>query len=114
MSQQQRVEEEVVEEADEAIDIEEYAKAGKPVPKDKQYRIRVDKERHLVRQVSITGKEILALVKKTPASHQLYQHLRGGQTKVVQPADSVDLTTPGVERFSTLKTENTEGAPGRA
>ena len=104
----EQTQEEVV--ADDIIEIEEYARAGKPVPKAKRYRIRVDKDRFVVGQPTITGQEILALVHKTPQSHQLYQHIRGGQTRIVQPGESVDLTAPGVERFTTLKIENTEGA----
>ena len=95
---------------EEIIEIEVYAKAGKPVPPGKQYRIRVDKDHLVVKQPTITGQEILALVHKTPQTHQIYQHIRGGQTKIVQPGETVDLTAPGVERFTTLKIENTEGA----
>ncbi len=110
MSQHHTEEGQLVDEAvGEIIDVEEYAKAGKPVPKGKQYRLRVDKDRFVVKQAYIAGHEILALVQKTPQSHQLYQHIRGGQTTVVQPADRVDLSAPGVERFTTLKIENTEG-----
>jgi hypothetical protein len=46
----------------EVIEIEVFAKAGKPVPKGKHYRIRVDKETFVVRHETITGKEILTLV----------------------------------------------------
>jgi hypothetical protein len=99
--------------ADEIIEVEEYARAGKPVPKAKRYRIRVDKERFVVQQSTIGGQEILALVHKTPQSHQLYQHIRSGQTRIVQPSEFVDLTAPGIERFTTLKIENTEGASVR-
>lgn len=93
----------------EVIDVEEFARAGKPVPKSKHYRIRVDKDVFVVDTATITGREILALVGKTPDKYNLYQHIRGGQTKLVQPDESVDLTAPGVERFTTMKIENTEG-----
>jgi hypothetical protein len=115
MTQQHHLEEKKVADgpAEDIIELEEYAKAGKPAPKAKRYRIRVDKERFVVEQPTITGKETLALVQKTPQSHQLYLHIRGGQTRIVQPGESVDLTAPGVERFTTLKIENTEGASVR-
>lgn len=100
-------------EAEEIIEVEEYARAGKSVPKGRQYRIRADKDRFVIKQATITGSEILALVHKTPQSHQLYQHVRGGQTRIVRPEEAVDLTAPGVERFTTLKIENTEGAVDR-
>lgn len=93
----------------EVIDIEEYAKAGKPVPKGRKYRIRVDKDNFTVRQSDITGREILALAGKTLEDYNLYQHVRGGQTITIQPDDKVDLTERGIERFTTLKKANTEG-----
>jgi hypothetical protein len=117
MTQQHRLEEKKGEEkkvadgpVEDIIELEEYAKAGKPAPKAKRYRIRVDKDRFVVGQSTLTGREILAFAQKTPQSHQLYQHIRGGQTRIVQPDETVDLTAPGVERFTTLKIENTEGA----
>lgn len=94
---------------EEVIDIEEYSKAGKPVPKGRHYRIRVNKDRFTVRESAITGKAILALVNQTPAEYNLYQHVRGGQTITIQPDQKVDLTAKGVERFTTLKKANTEG-----
>ncbi len=97
----------------EVIEVEEYARAGRPVPRKKRYRIRVDKERFVVEQHAVTGEEILALVHKAPDTHHLYQHIRGGQTRLVEPTEATDLTAPGVERFTTLKLENTEGASFR-
>ena len=48
------------------IDVEIHAREGKAVPKAKSYRIRIDKEFKVIHQEKITGKEILALVGKTP------------------------------------------------
>ena len=93
----------------EIIEVEAFAKEGKPVPKDKHYRIRIDKEIKVVDQATITGKEILALVGKTPQQYNLYQHFHKAQTEIVPPDKIVDLTAPGVERFTTMKIENTEG-----
>lgn len=93
----------------EIIDIEEFAREGKTVPPGKRYRIRVDKDSFEVDSAVITGAQILDLVHKTADKYNLYQHVHGGQTKGIGPNDSVDLTAPGVERFSTMKIENTEG-----
>ena len=95
--------------AEELIDIEEFAKAGKPVPPGKKYRIRVDKENFTVDTSTIKGREILGLVGKSPDKYNLYQHIRGEKPKLVGADETVDLTAPGVERFSTMKIENTEG-----
>jgi len=94
---------------DDVIDVEEFAREGKPIPKGKRYRIRIDKEKFVVSQPTITGKELLGLVGKTPDKYNVYLHVHGGQTTLIQPDKEVDLTTPGVERFTTMKIENTEG-----
>jgi len=93
----------------EVIDIETFAREGKTVPKGKRYRIRIDKEFKVLEQETITGREILGLVGKTPEAYHLYEHIRGGQTRTIQANDVIDVTAPGVERFTTLKKENTEG-----
>jgi hypothetical protein len=94
---------------DEIIDLEEYAKAGKTPPKARAYRIRIDKEQKVVEVPSLTGREILALVKKTPETHMLSVKSKGGPARKVQPDESVDFTTPGIERFMTLPLDPTEG-----
>ena len=91
------------------IDVEEFAREGKPVPSGKRYRIRIDKDHFIVDSAQLTGAQILALVNKTADKYNLYQHIRGGQTKAIKPNDPVDLTQPGVDRFTTMKIENTEG-----
>ncbi|MHB8871891.1 MAG: multiubiquitin domain-containing protein [Candidatus Doudnabacteria bacterium] len=93
----------------EIIEIEIFARENKPVPKGKKYKIRVDKENFDIPTETITGQGILDLVKKSSDSYNLYQHFHGAQTKIIKPDDIVDLTAPGVERFSTMKIENTEG-----
>lgn len=97
------------EQMEEVIDVEAYAKAGKKVQPGKRYQIRVDKERIVVDTATITGRQILAEVGKTHETHNLYQHIRGGQTKTIGARAVVDLTEPGVERFTTMKIENQEG-----
>lgn len=96
-------------ESDELIDLEEYAKAGKPPPRAKRYRIRIDREYKEVSAPGLKGREILALVGKTPETYMLSQKLRGGQSVPVAPDQFVDFTAPGIERFQTLALDPTEG-----
>ena len=42
------------------VDIEELAKQGKPIPRAKRYRIRIDRERFLVTAPFITKAELQA------------------------------------------------------
>ena len=52
---------------EDVIDVEEFAKAGKPVPLGRRYRIRIDKQHFTVEVAEMTGRQILALVgKKLP------------------------------------------------
>lgn len=94
----------------ETIDIEEYSKAGKSVPKEKHYKIRIDRDKHIVESECMTGKEILELANKKPVEkYQLNQKLRGGQVKKIQYDENVCFTEPGIERFMTLPLDQTEG-----
>jgi hypothetical protein len=90
------------------IDLEDFAAAGKPVPEGKKYRIRIDKEVKVVDVDHMTGREILALVGKTPEKFILRQRIKGG-VKPVGPDDPVSFLEPGVERFMTIPNEVTEG-----
>jgi hypothetical protein len=93
----------------EELDLEDFAKRGQPVPQAKRYVIRIDKERKVVSTAKITGREVLALVGKKPEGYKLYQHKRGHQPILIGPDRVVDLREPGVERFTTMPKDTTEG-----
>lgn len=91
--------------------IEDFTKENpsSPKPPAQSYVIRIDRENRRVKETSLTGTEILALVDKTPKSHKLFQKLHGGETKVVEPNESVSFVQPGIERFTTIPKDTTEG-----
>ena len=93
----------------EVIDLEEHAKAGKPIPKEQEYKFRVDKTEVTVSQEKVTGTEILTLAGKTPPQNYILQQKIKGQVVRIELNDVVDLTEPGVERFMTIPNEVTEG-----
>ncbi len=93
----------------EVLDVEEFAKGGKPKPKAKRYRIRIDRERFELTNPMPTGREILTLAGKTPETHLLSQKVAGGAPVAIGPDQKVDLRAPGVERFMTIPREATEG-----
>lgn len=98
----------------ELVDVEEHGKAGKPVPKAKSYRIRIDKERYVVTSPTLTGQELLVLAGKTAVDQwMIHQKLKGGQTQRIEVEDVVDFTAPGIERFQTLPLDQTEGEVSR-
>jgi hypothetical protein len=94
---------------EELIDLEEYAKAGKEPKRAKRYRIRIDKEYKEVSVHSMTGREILALVDKTPETYMLSQKFRGGRVEPIKADQVVVFHRHGIERFQTLALDPTEG-----
>jgi|SRR5579872_7209130 len=95
----------------EIVELEEHARHhhDKPAPNAKHYAFRVDKQRIVVDVRKIDGTEILAKVGKTPEKFKLYQHKHGHQPIQIAPDQIVDLGEPGVERFTTMPKDTTEG-----
>lgn len=92
------------------LDLENHAKTkGTAAPPAKQFAFRVDKDRVVVDEPLIKGREILAKVGKTPELFKLYKHTHGNQPILVGPDDTVDLREPGLERFTTMAKDTTEG-----
>jgi len=94
---------------EELIDLEEWVKAKKPARKAKRYRIRIDKEKFVVMVHEMSGKEILALVGKTPEKYLLSQKFHGGRVEPIAPDQIVEFHRCEVERFQTLAKDPTEG-----
>ena len=92
------------------VDLEEHSKSGAPPPKAERYRIRIDKERYVVDEPCLTGRELLNLAGKTPVEqYQIFQKLRGGALEEIGLDEKADFTKPGVERFVTLPLDQGEG-----
>ncbi len=91
------------------IDLEEYAREGKQPPTAEKYRIRIDKTTYEVDASALTGRQILSLAGRSPERFMLIERLHGGTTKRILPDEIVDFTTPGIERFTTLPLDQTEG-----
>jgi hypothetical protein len=94
---------------EEIIDIEEHARHGKTPPHARGYKIRIDKEYRTVHVPEMTGRQILALVNKTPEAYLLSQKFHGGQVVPIRADEVVDFRRHGVERFQTLALDPTEG-----
>lgn len=95
--------------SDEIIDLEDYALSGKhPDPHAKKFRIKVDNQKFDVEVPSMTGREILKLVGKSPERCQLRQKAHG-KVITIKPDEKVDFTVPGIERFTTLCSDVTDG-----
>jgi len=94
----------------ELVVIEEFAKRGEKPPHAKTYVIRIDKQTYHVHKPNPTGEELLHLAGKTSAGYKLYQIFRGRQPEPVAPNQHVDLRAHGIERFTTVQKDPTEGA----
>jgi multiubiquitin len=93
----------------EEIDLEEWAKANKPPKRAKRYRLRIDKEYRVVEVHSLTGRQILGLVGKTPEAYLLSQKFRGGRVEPIEENQVVEFHKHQIERFQTLARDPTEG-----
>lgn len=104
----------ILEELIAEVDVEDLSKKGHPIPRAKRYVIRIDKERVTVETHELTGRQILALVGKTPDQFKLYEHKRGHQPIPIGPDEVVDLHLHKVERFTTMPKGTTEGRESAA
>ncbi|MBL7910098.1 MAG: multiubiquitin domain-containing protein [Bacteroidia bacterium] len=92
------------------IDLEQYAKEGKEVPKGHHYIILVDRQKYTVKEECMTGKDILTLAGKVPVERfQLNQRFKGGKVVKVGYDQKVCFTEPGIEKFMTIPLDQTEG-----
>jgi hypothetical protein len=94
----------------EEIEIETQAAGSARLPKARRYIIRIDKTKYTVDVAEMTGRAILTLAGKTPPEqYKLTEKFHGGAAKTIGLDDVVDFRAPGVERFMTLKRDQTEG-----
>jgi hypothetical protein len=96
----------------EELELEVHAQKGSPdrAPKAKRYVIRIDKQRFTVEVPSMTGRELLTLAGKLPPEqYKLTEKHHGGGARTVGLDDPADFRGPGVERFMTLKRDQTDG-----
>lgn len=98
-----------MENSEDIFDLEELALAGKhPHPHAKKFRIRIDHQKYVVEVPSMTGAEILKLAGKSPERCQLRQRIHG-KVITIPPKEVVDFTKHGIERFTTLCSDVTDG-----
>ena len=92
------------------VDLEEYAQRGERPPRCERYRIRIDRERFVVLEPCLAGRELLVLAGKCPPErYRILQRFRGGKNVEIKLDEKADFTTPGVERFVTLPLDQHDG-----
>ncbi|MCY3982776.1 MAG: multiubiquitin domain-containing protein [Roseovarius sp.] len=93
----------------EPIDVEECSRHGRAPPKGQNYRIRIDREKCVVKEEKVTGTRILALVNKNPEEWALNQKFGGGKRERIEADGIVDVSQPGLERFETVRRQAQQG-----
>lgn len=93
------------------VEIEEYVKNAREIPKEGAiYKFKVGSKTCESEFAIITGRDILAKANLLPPDmYQLNQHLHGGNVVPVGLDQQVDLSGHGIERFSYLRKDSTEG-----
>lgn len=71
------------------------------------YVIKVDKSEFEVKAHKMTGKELLALVNKTPENYRLFE--LGHNQREIMPDEYVDFRKEGIERFKSVAKHANEG-----
>lgn len=94
---------------DELEDLEICCKEGRAARCVRRYRIRIDRESHVVNVTYMTGRQLLELAGKCDVTKwKIFQKLCG-EMKEIRPDEEVDFTRKGVEKFKTLPLDQTEG-----
>jgi len=95
----------------EVIEIEVYAREDRDVPREGvKYRFKVGNKLCTWDRPEITGKEILEQAGLTPVTeYQLNQKFKDGVVEPIGYEQEVDLSRKGLERFTYMKLDQTEG-----
>ena len=72
------------------------------VSRDRHFNIQIDESAFRVVGPIVAGRVLFELAKKDPATHVLTQILVGVDDIFVGPDDQIDLSRPGVERFTVV------------
>jgi len=76
---------------------------------DRSFRFLIDGKDQEWGKPMISGLALKRLVGVNPATHDVYQEVRGGDDILIRDTDLVDLSKPGVEKFFTAIAQTTEG-----
>lgn len=95
---------------DEVVNLEQAYKNDEKVAKGKKYQYRVNETDYISDTETKTGREILELAGfPVDGSVMLRQKVKGNWETIALTI-VVDFTTPGLEKFKTIKNEHTEGS----
>lgn len=91
-------------------DLEECARHARTPRRARSYRFRVNQERYTTTDYTIKGRAVLALADcDPPESFDLFLKRPGEPPRRVSLDETIDLREKGIEKFFTVKREQTEG-----
>lgn len=94
---------------DEIEDLEVCCREGRPARCVRRYRIRIDRQPHVVNVTCMNGRQLLEIAGKCDVTKwKIFQKLCG-QMQEIGLDEDVCFTTPGVEKFKTMPLDQTEG-----
>ena len=94
----------------EVIDLAEFAKAKKNPPKAAKYKFQVKNNIYTVEVESMTGREICEMAGLIPPEdYILDMKIHGGEMREIKPDDLVSFLEPGIEKFTYVSRDQTEG-----
>lgn len=86
--------------ANEVINVEEFIKSGKEIPRGKKYQVIVDEKKIVFDHEVVSGEEVLKAAGLQPTEcYSLYAKEKGCDFELVRPHDKINLADKGVERF---------------
>jgi Prokaryotic E2 family E/Multiubiquitin len=95
---------------EELVDIEEYVLAGKPIPRARRYRYRVNKQHFVSHTPELTREQILERAGLVPVNqYRLSEKRRHGPPIEIKPRQIVDLRRGEIERFIAQHCEVQDG-----
>ncbi|WP_412464914.1 multiubiquitin domain-containing protein [Flavobacterium mekongense] len=95
----------------EIADVEEFGKKCELIPPAKSYKIKIDKNYHVVKGKTITHNELIVLGGKTDiAQYDVYKFMNGNPKPIkILPNETVDLTEQCLVRFVLQPKEQRDG-----
>lgn len=98
----------------EIVDVEEYGKQCKEVPPSRKYKIKIDKDYHIVEGRFIAASKLIALGGKSDTAYNVYKFMNGNPKPIlILPGETVDLTEKCLVRFVLQPKEQQDGRGNR-
>lgn len=98
----------------EVAEVEIFGKECKEIPPSRKYKIKIDKDYHVVEGRYITTSKLIALGGKSETAYNVYKFMNGNPKPIlILPTETVDLTEKCLVRFVLQPKEQQDGRGNR-